>query len=680
MAAAMDYVARFGQKCFARGRVRASMAVGLGLVALTLSACGRPWQLTRSNVEASLAPGEPSKSSKAKSGSAALAAARNDKPAAGAEGSRVGARLDSAGKSPEASAIESLTRTLDTNAEPATEAHATGVHETPAIVASTTWQPDEKKGDAARDDRGKKPSPTPAPADSDLLSDALVVAQTMNIQEVLKYAVENHPLLKSRKHEVEVAEAKLIAAGIFPNPQLVISTDTPTQQAGPTELETRLMFTIPLGGKLDFASHVADAGIMRAQLALSNETEKILFEAADAAVEVLYLQEAVKIEREQVRVIGEFAKYIEGLEEAKGRINTIIARVNVAELEQREFNALALLTVARLRLSRAIGLESPRLVEMTGGLSDEPLPALSLERILAVVRETRPEIAQSRAAVEEARRQIGLAYAEAIPDLSLGPRYQDRFRSPTDSMGARINFDLPLFDRNQGGIAESLAQLRVNQANVRVTELKSINDVAAAFVELAPLPRQIAHYKRNIKPLREEMLKVIRDFVDVGQLTAPQAINEIQKLAKLAEEDLKLRYQYNQLKVKLELFLGRPLRTFADPERGPATPPTEPKRPKFELPKQDPFKDEPPLEEMPALPKRASDETPREPRPFPPAMAGPEMVTPAVHEVPAGISFPPRLQATVEPPAQSDSLPDAEPLPDDSPAEEPAANSATMDP
>jgi len=98
------------------------------------------------------------------------------------------------------------------------------------------------------------------------------------------------------------------------------------------------------------------------------------------------------------------------------------------------------------------------------------------------------------------------------------------------------------------------------------------------------------------------------------------------------------------------------------------------------LPKADPFKDEPRPEEMPALPKRASDETPREPRPFPPAMAGPELVTPAGHEVPAGISFPSRLRATVEPPDDSEAPLDAEPVTGDSPAEEPAANSATMDP
>jgi len=658
MAAAMDCVARFEQKRFAPGCVRALVTTSLGLAALSLSACARPWQLMPSSVEASLAPGEASDSAAAKT------VVAEKKPGGSPARRAAGVNPET---SPEASVIESLKRTVSRHADTATAATTPTLGEKiPAQAVSTTW-PNNKAIETAQRDRGKKSPLSPPPAGPDPLSEGLFVQQTMNIQEVLKYAVENHPLLKSRKHEIELAEAKLIGAGLFPNPQLVIDTDTPTQEAGATEMSTRLMFTIPLGGRLGRERAVADAGIMRAQRALSTETENILFEAADAAVEVLYLQEEVTIQRKQVARIHELAKYIEQLAEARGPIHALIAQANVRELELREFNARALLAAARLRLSRAIGLESPRLVELTGDLTDEPLPRLSLERILAVVRETRPEIAESRAAVEEARREIELAYAESIPDLDIGPRYQDEFRDTGDSAGVRFDFRLPLFDRNEGPIAEGMAQLRVNQAMVRVTELKSINDVAEAFVELAPLQRELIQNKGRIARIRDEMLKVIRISLEVGQLTAPQAIDEIQRLGKLEEEDLKLRYRYNQRRVKLELFLGRPLRSFAEPGAKPEPP-------------KDPFKDEPPLEEMPPAPKKASDETSREPRPFPPAIAGPELVTPASHEAPAGISFPTRLRTTVEPPADSEAPEVAEATTDDSPAEEPAANSATMDP
>ena len=628
------------------------MAIGwiVGICGLATSGCGRPWQLNRFSLDA--APGNPQEA-------VAQPASASDRAKAEPQNS----------VTTKPSIAESLGLRQGATPDDSTVANSSP----PATIPAST-QKERPKSSVLADPQSLMPG-------------GLVVDQTMTIQEALKFAIDNHPLLRSLKAEIEVAEAKLIDASLWPNPQFTIDTDSPTREAGATELSSRLMFTFPTAGRIGYAKALADAGIRRAQLNLSKEQETILFEAADAAVEVMYLQEAVKLHRQTITLGEQFSKTIKELAKARGNVLDIhIADMNVAQLELEEYNSIAQLTVSRLRLSRAIGLDSPRLVEMESTLSDDPLPPLSLERILASVRATRPEIAESRAAVEEARRQIRLAQSEAVPDLEVGPRFDDQFRSVDDSIGARFQFDLPLFDRNQGGIAEGLAQLRVNQALVAATELTTINDVAAALVELGPLQARLEHHHRKIQPLRDKVEKVLPEIFQAGQITAPQVMDELQRLLKLEVQHLDLRFRYNQLKVKLELFLGRPLASFAEPGAAPRKFFQRKREPE----KGDPFQDDPPKEEDPPLPKKAADDdTPSEPKLLPPAVAPPiigppEVVKAASHETPARLSFPSRLRpkggAVADIEADIQIEPPVGELPiDGPPVESPAADSGTIE-
>ena len=118
------------------------------------------------------------------------------------------------------------------------------------------------------------------------------------VEQALLYTLENHPRLRARTQEVEVARAALITAGLLPNPQLVVDAESPINESGAVELSGRLMFTIPTGGKRGYAAAAAKAGIAEAQAAIDSEAQILLTETAAAALEVLYLQELVKLQRE----------------------------------------------------------------------------------------------------------------------------------------------------------------------------------------------------------------------------------------------------------------------------------------------------------------------------------------------------------------------------------------------
>ncbi|MBN2477640.1 MAG: TolC family protein [Pirellulales bacterium] len=380
----------------------------------------------------------------------------------------------------------------------------------------------------------------------------------LRIDEVLQTALDNHPLLRARQHEIDVARAKLVTAGLLANPQLVLDTESPVQESDPTDLTTRLMFTIPTGGKLRLGQEVACAGIRRARLALSREAESVLVEAADAAMEVLYLQELVSLRTQLSELAAREAEIQQARFEAMASTyaDKADADFDAAGIELARLETAGDLEVARLRLSRAMGQSMPALPRMAGAHVVEPIPDLPLATVLAAARFSRPELAEAEAAVTVSRRELDLARANAKPDLEMGPRYQALLGKSDDSIGARINFDLPVFDRNQGGISESTAQIQADRALADLAELTTLNDVASAYEELRSLWSSLQYYDQHVMPLiRKTESTILQDQQRQG-IGANQVSDLLQDFVKLRVEHLNLRYRYNRLLIRLELFLG----------------------------------------------------------------------------------------------------------------------------
>lgn len=454
----------------------------------------------------------------------------------------------------------------------------------------------------------------------------------MTVQEIVQSTAQNHPSLAAMRAEVRVAESALVDASLWPNPQLTIDTDNRIQEPEGAEITTRLMFTIPMGFKRSLAQQVADLGIRRAQMAVSRETEVVVDEAIAAAMEVVYYQELLALQADLVRLADELVRRVQG--DVVPVPDQVTASVNQTAVEFQRLDTLSRLRVARARLSLAMGFDPPRAIRVRATLPDTPAPRIRLETLLAAVRENRPEIAEARLAIAEARRKRAQAEAEAIPDLEVGPRFNDTFDRPEDSLGSRWQFDLPIFDRNQGGVAEADATYQLNQANLRVTQMTTLNQVVAAYAELEPMQRKLEEYRDRIPRLARQAEAAIANAFEVGNIDANKMANEQQRLGKLRIEHLNLRYQYNRVRAKIELYAGRSLEQLAAMEAAGEGPDEH----------GSPFRDDP--DQPPnAAPKAAP------PKSAPPKSAPPKSATtaPPSSKTPSRTATPRTIPATPKP-------------------------------
>jgi cobalt-zinc-cadmium efflux system outer membrane protein len=396
---------------------------------------------------------------------------------------------------------------------------------------------------------------------SDEFSEASSAPTAFTIERALLYTLENHPRLRARAQEVEVARAALINAGIIPNPQLVVDAQTPINESGTVELSGRLMFTIPTGGKRSYAAAAAKAGIAEAHAAIDSEAQILLTETAAAALEVLYLQELVKLQRELATLADEAA----ALERARvegavaGALDALAAEINAAEIEFDTFNNETVLEIARIRLSRAIGLVRPEAVVVAGSLEVQPLAKVALGDLLKEAVQVRPELAQAEAAIVTSRRDALAARTAAIPDFELGPLFSTELGEQEDTLGVRFGTDLPWFDRGQGDVYEAASQARVNEALRDEVQVTTLHDVANAYQQLRPIELALARYEETIVPLARKTEALLRDPEAARILDAVELSDELRKLGQIRLKQLKLRYQHHQIRTTLELLLGRRL-------------------------------------------------------------------------------------------------------------------------
>lgn len=397
----------------------------------------------------------------------------------------------------------------------------------------------------------------------------------ITIAEVLQAALQNHPLLHVREHEVEAARARLITARLLPNPELVLDA-VESPQVAESQIAARVMFTIPIGPKRRLRSAAAECDIRGSQMALSQETKRVLMEAADAAIEVIYYQELAA----QLGQLATLSSRVLKSQQERFKIAAtpyravVLAEITANNFELARYRTAARLDQARARLALAVALPDETIPPMQGQVAAETVSLPPLCSLLARAREVAPELARSQAAFQESQQQLALERWKAVPDVKLGPRMRESWgpQGEEETFGGRLAVDIPIFDRNQGRIAESAALMRSNCARWEAAEITTLGDVTALYAELQDVQSRWDYYGTKVRPLIQRTEAAMREAFEDRAVTDYELAQLLQSLAEMRLADLDLRYQHQRLRTRLEILLECRLAGLSNP---PRTPPAE---------------------------------------------------------------------------------------------------------
>jgi cobalt-zinc-cadmium efflux system outer membrane protein len=338
----------------------------------------------------------------------------------------------------------------------------------------------------------------------------------LTLAQALALALQHSPELAAFSWDLRSAEARMLQAKLIPNPEISLEGEnltTPGSSAANNAIQNtlRLSQLIELGGKRRLRIREAQFDWETTQWDYQVKRLEVLKLTTTAFIDVLGAQRGLQLAEEGFGIAEAAVPVTQKRVEAGKspdvelvRINTAVALARI-ELEQAKRD----LQTARLNLVAQWGEKKASFPSVIGNLEQvrEPSPLESLNAKL----QRNPNLARWTAEREKREATLNAARGEAKPDLTLqaGPRLIGT--NPVDvTMVAGVSIPLPLWNRNQGKIAEAQADL-AKVADERVAA------EARAHADLNEAYQTLMRAAEEARVLREKVLPGAKSAV--GQIT-----------------------------------------------------------------------------------------------------------------------------------------------------------------
>jgi cobalt-zinc-cadmium efflux system outer membrane protein len=380
-------------------------------------------------------------------------------------------------------------------------------------------------------------------------------AAGLTLEKALSAALDKNPDLKAAEINTRVGEAALLQAGLFPNPEIEFEYENFDEP----ETTLTVGYLLELGKKRKYRRDVA---VAEKDLLLA-ETEgtrsDIICRTAAAFINVLMAQENryIALEKEKLadqvfETAGQrvMAGHVSPMEAITAEINKNKARLEVEKAENENL-------IFRTLLSAMWDGSADDFGQAVGAFDRiQPLPALEA---LTEAIDNSPVIRAKRSEISIAANNLTLENRSRIPDLSLsgGMKESDEMDDTIYIVG--ISMPVPLFDRNQGGVARASAELRQQQAELKAEKKRLLTEVQTAFQRLKTVHAQVHTMKTSILPSAEKVLDAVKEGYREGEFSLLDMLAAQGTLYETRESHIASLGQYHHTIIDLERLLGRDL-------------------------------------------------------------------------------------------------------------------------
>lgn len=401
--------------------------------------------------------------------------------------------------------------------------------------------------------------------------------ERLTLSDAIAECLAMDPRIRGGAEMLHQARAELWTASLLPNPSLDTGISlfplgepfTVDRQGGPPQFDVGIAFPIDwlLFGKRAARIDTARAGVDVAAAELADLLRQRLAATVAAFYDVLEAKALLELARQDQESLERLQRITETLVRLGGAGTIENDRVRVSLLDsQREVRRRAAdLAIAKAALLSQIGrATSARRIDVEGQLDvPSPVPPIAAARAFQLARQYRPDVLAAQRRIAEAAAAARTAETEAFPDVTPRLGYTRQFQSQAigfpdvNAFGVGVDLSLPVFDRNQGGIAAARAaraqaesEWRALLVDLRAEVAQAVRDHRFAYDAVtadAPLRIEAA---RNARDKIEAAYRVGgRPLIDV--LDAQRAFRDTQRL------DVEDRAQYWQSLHRLNAAVGK---------------------------------------------------------------------------------------------------------------------------
>lgn len=311
----------------------------------------------------------------------------------------------------------------------------------------------------------------------------------VSVDDAIQLALKQNPTLLSQQATLLSTKAGETTAALRPNPTM----NTAAEQLRPGGSQSEAQYTvsvgqpIELGGKRQRRIDSARAATQVAAYQLDDARRQVVLLVRTSFASALIAREQLALAEANLKTLDDTER-IQRLRAEKGDISQLeLLRIQVQRFTfaRDAADARQALEAAKIALRTAAGsLNISDDFEIVGDLDFKDVP---LDRAMLVQRalENRPDLRAAEADRARARADHRLARANAWWDITPLVEYQRI--GPDNTIGFGISFPLRIFDRNQGEIERTQAEIARVDAVREATALQVLaaldTDRQAALIQ-----------------------------------------------------------------------------------------------------------------------------------------------------------------------------------------------------
>ena len=332
-----------------------------------------------------------------------------------------------------------------------------------------------------------------------------------------------HPELDVARAQWGVASAGVVTAAGRPNPSVAFTPQYATNAAsGISPWILNFTFDIPIetagkrGYRIDQARHLSEA----ARLNVANIAWQVRSRLRARLIDLYAVSQAEELLESQRSVQDAIVKLLEQ-RLSHGEVSqpdVTLARISFAQTSLSLRDAQKRKAEARVQVADALGLPVAALDGVSISFDFVNRVSFPVKPILAEVRRralfNRPDILAALTEYSASQSALQLEIAKQFPDVHLGPGYE--FDQGENRWSLGVSITLPLFNQNQGPIAEATARRQETEARFNALQARVIGEV----------DRSLAGYQAVLQSLemadalvssRQQQQQSVQAMFDVGQ-------------------------------------------------------------------------------------------------------------------------------------------------------------------
>jgi cobalt-zinc-cadmium efflux system outer membrane protein len=377
-------------------------------------------------------------------------------------------------------------------------------------------------------------------------------------------ALKNNPDLAVGGYELSAAQAWILQAKLRPNPEISLELEDfggTGSVRGIQAMQSTLSLSqvVELGNK---RMHRVDVAASDGELLFVERQAReldVLAEVTRRFIDVIAAQEEVTLARDATALADRTA-------------NTLVARVQAARSPQAELSrARIALTRARIEQQQAESLlngtrhslaalwgdTQVRFASAQANLYD--LPRLESFEALRDRLESNPDLIRfaSQARVRDA--ELRLAQANARPNLNLNLGIRRNEAANDTGLVAGFTVGLPVFDRNQGAIAEAHVRRRQSRAEEQAARIKTQAVLYSLYQQVSASRDQLATLRGDALPQAQAALSQIQTGHERGRFSYLELATAQQDLLGLRTAAVNAAAASHRLTAEIERLTGEPL-------------------------------------------------------------------------------------------------------------------------